>query len=140
MLPLLCLWGVILSFPAPLGHLLVVTVTLLWKGEAGWFCILPNQSCCSVAQSCLTVCDPLDCSTPVLQSFTISLSLLKLMSIESVMPPNLLVLCQPLLLLPSIFSSIRVFSNESGLHIRWPKDWSFSFSISPSNQGRIIKC
>ena len=66
-------------------------------------------------------------------SFTISQSLLKLMSIESVMPSNHLVLCHLLLLLPSIFPSIRVFSNELALHIRWPKYWSFSFSISPSN-------
>ena len=64
-------------------------------------------------------------------SFTISWSLLKLMSIESVMPSNHLILCCPLVLLPSIFSSITVFSNESALHIRWY--WSFSFSISPSN-------
>jgi len=67
-------------------------------------------------------------------SITKSQSLLKLMSIESVMPSNHLVLCCPLLLLPSIFPSIRVFSNESVLHIRWPKYWSFSFSISPSNE------
>ena len=67
-------------------------------------------------------------------SFTISQSLLKLMSVESVMPSNHLILCCPLLLLPLIFPSIRVFSNESLLHIRWPKYWSFSFSISPSNE------
>ena len=67
-------------------------------------------------------------------SFTISQSLLKLMSIELVMPSNHLILCCPLLLLPPIFSSIRVFSNESALCIRWPKYWSFSFSISPSNE------
>ena len=67
-------------------------------------------------------------------SFTVSWCLLKLMSVESVMPSNHLSLCCPLLLLPSIFSSIRVFSNESALHIRWPKYWSFSFSISPSNE------
>ena len=66
-------------------------------------------------------------------SITNSQSLLKLMSIESVMPSNLLILCCPLLLLPSIFPSIRVFSNESALRIRWPKYWSFSFNISPSN-------
>ena len=65
-------------------------------------------------------------------SITNSWSLLKLMSIESVMPSNQLILCHPLFLLPSIFPSIRVFSNESVLHIRWPKYWSFSFSISPS--------
>ena len=67
-------------------------------------------------------------------SFSISWSLLKLMSIESVMPCNHLVLCRPLLLQPSIFPSIRVFSNKSALHIRWPKYWSFSFSISPSSE------
>ena len=65
--------------------------------------------------------------------FTISWNLLKLMSVESVMLPNHLILCHPLLLPPSIFPSIRVFSNESVLFIRWPKCWSFSFSISPSN-------
>ena len=69
-------------------------------------------------------------------SITNSLSLLKLMSFETVMPSNRLILCCPLLL-PSIFSSMRVFSNESALHIRWPKYWSFSFSISPSNSGLI---
>ena len=67
-------------------------------------------------------------------SFTISWRFLKLMSIESVMPPNHLILCHLLLLLPSMFSSIRVFSNESTRHIWWPKYWSFSFSISPSNE------
>ena len=66
-------------------------------------------------------------------SITNSWSLLKLMSIESVMPSNRLILCRPLLLQSSIFPSIRVFSNESALHIRWPKYWSFSFNISPSN-------
>ena len=67
-------------------------------------------------------------------SITNSRSLLKFMSIESVMPSNHLIICCPLLLPPSIFSSIRVFSNESALRIRWPKGWSFSFSISPSNE------
>ena len=67
-------------------------------------------------------------------SITNSQSLLKPMSIESVMPSNHLILCHPLLLPPSIFSSIRVFSNESALHIRWPKDWNFSFNISLSNE------
>ena len=66
--------------------------------------------------------------------FTISWSSLKLMSIESVMPSNHLILCRPLLLPPSIFPSIKVFSNESALGIRWPKHWSFSFNISPSNE------
>ena len=72
-------------------------------------------------------------------SFTISRNLLKLMSIEWMMPYNHLILCCPLLLLPSIFLSIRVFSSESALCIRWPKDWSFSFSISPFNEySRLI--
>ena len=80
----------------------------------------------------LTLCTPMDCSIP---GFPVHhCSLLKLMSIESVMPSNNLTHCHPLLLLPSIFPSIRVFSNESVLCIRWPKYWSFSFSISPSNE------
>ena len=70
-------------------------------------------------------------------SFTISQSLLKLMSTESVMPSNHLILCHPLLLLPSILPSIRVFSNESALLIRWPKSWSFSFSPSKEYSGLI---
>ena len=89
--------------------------------------------CCSVAQSCPTLCDPMDCSQASL-SFTISQSLLKPMSIESVMPSNHLIQYRPLLLLPSIFPGIMVFSNESALRIRWPKYWSFSFNISPSNE------
>ena len=67
-------------------------------------------------------------------SITSSWSLLKLISIESVMPSNHLILCRPVFLLPSIFPSIRVFSNESALQIRWPKCWSFSFNIRPSNE------
>ena len=67
-------------------------------------------------------------------SITNSWTLLKVMSIESVMPSNHLILCRPLLLLPSIFPSIRVFSNESVLHVRWPKIWSFSFSLSPFSE------
>ena len=88
-----------------------------------------TQIHCSVAQSCLTLCNP-----QASLSFTIYWSLLKLMFIDLVMPSNHLILCRPLLLLPSIFPSIRVFSSESALYIRWPKDWSFSFSISPSNE------
>ena len=86
-------------------------------------------------KSCLTFCDPMNCITPgFLVSHQIQ-SLLKLMSIESVMLSNDLVLCHPLLLLPSSFFSIRVFSNESVFHIRWPKYWSvFSFNICPSNE------
>ena len=87
----------------------------------------------SVSQSCLTLCDPMDCSTPGFPVHHQLLSLLKLMSIESVMPSNHLILCRPLLLLLSSFPSIRVFSNESVLLIKWPKYWSFRFNISPSN-------
>ena len=85
----------------------------------------------SVAQSCPTLCDPMNLSMPGLP---ISQSPPKPMSIESVMPSSHLILCRPLLLLPSIFPSFRVFSSESALHIRWPTYWSFSFSISPSNE------
>ena len=80
------------------------------------------------------VSDSLTAAHQASLTFTISQSLLKLMSIESVMPSNHLILCHPHLLLPSIFPSIRVFSNELALHIRWPDYWSFSFSISPSNK------
>ena len=88
----------------------------------------------SVTQLCPTLCDPWTAAHQASLSITNSWSLLKLMSIESVMPSNHLILCRPLLLLPSIFPSIRVFSNESALHIKWPKYWSFSFNISPSNE------
>ena len=88
----------------------------------------------SVAQSCLTLCDPLNRSTPGSLSITNSQSPRKSMSMESVMPSNYLILWCPLLLLPSIFPSIRAFFSESALRIRWPKYWSFSFSISPSNE------
>ena len=89
--------------------------------------------CCSLAKSCPTLCNPMDYRIPASLSI-ISQSLFKLRLIESVMLSNRLILCRPLLLLHSIFPSIRVFSNESALHIRWPKYWSFSFSISPSNE------
>ena len=86
----------------------------------------------SVAQLCPTLCDPTNCSTPGLCVHHHSRSLPKPRSIKSVMPSNHLILCRPLLLLPPIPPSIRVFSNESTLRMRWPKYWSFSFSISPS--------
>ena len=88
----------------------------------------------SVAQACPTLCDPIDCSMPGIPVHHQLLSLFKLMFIELVMPSNHFILCHPLLPLPPIFPSIRVFSNESVLHIRWPKYWSFSFNISPSNE------
>ena len=89
--------------------------------------------CCSVAQSCPTLCNPMDCSTP---DFPVLHHLQELVQIrvKSVMPSNHLILCHPLLLLPSVFPSIRVFSNESALRIRWPKYWSFNFSFSSSNE------
>ena len=87
---------------------------------------------CSVSQSCLTLYNPIDCSTPGLPVLHHVPELLKFMFIESVMPSNHLIFCRPLFLLPPIFPSIRAFSNESVLCIRWPKYCSFSFSISPS--------
>ena len=100
---------------------------IIWYFMTGWWWW------CSVAQSCLTLCHPWTVAHQASLSFTISQSLLELMCIESVMPSKHLVLCCPLLLLPSIFPSIMVFSNELALHIRWPKYWSFSFSVGPSN-------
>ena len=102
------------------------TLTYILLVEGGQFS--------SVTQSCPTACCPMDCIMPGSLSITKSWSLLKLMSIESVMPSNHLILYHPLILLPSIFPNIRVFSNESVLHIRWPKNWSFSFCISPFNE------
>ena len=97
--------------------------------------VLPNiSSVSSVDQSCLTLCTPWTPAHQASLSITNSPSLLKLMSIALMTPSNHLILCHPLLFLPSVFPSIRVFSNESVLHIRWPKYWSFNFSISPSNK------
>ena len=87
----------------------------------------------SVTQPCTTLCDPMDDNTPGLPVHH-QLPKPTQTHIESVMPPNHLVLCRPLLLLLSIFPNIRVFSNGSVLHIRWPKYWSFSFKISPTNE------
>ena len=92
------------------------------------------SSISSVAQSCPTLYNPMNHSTPASLSITNSWSLPKLMSIKLVMPSNHLILCCPLLLLSSVFPSIRVFSNESVLRIRWPNYWSFSFNISPTNE------
>ena len=87
-----------------------------------------------VTQSCLTLCNQWTAGHQASLSITNFQSLTKLMSVESVMLSNHLILCCPLLCLPSIFPSIRVFSNESALRTRWPKYWSFSFNISPSNE------
>ena len=94
----------------------------------------------SIAQLCPTPCDPMNAARQASLSITNSWSLLKVMSIESVMPSKHLILSCPLLLLPPIPPSIRVFSNESTLHMRWPKYWSFSFSISPSNEHPGLIC
>ena len=94
---------------------------------------LPRAWLSSVAQSCPSLCDPMDCSTPGFP-ITNSQGSLKLMSIELVMPSNHLIFCRPLLFLLSVIPSIRVFPSESILHIKWPKYWSFSLSISPSNE------
>ena len=114
-------------------------------GADVWFCNSPSlqlgkevsvSSCVqfsSVAQTCPTFATPWSAARQASLSSTNSWSLLKLMSIESMMPSSHLILCCPLLM-PSIFPSIRVFSTESVLHFRWPKYWSFSFSIGPSNE------
>ena len=124
-----------LPFPSPGGssqpknqaHVSFIARQILYHWATN---ILP---CCSVTHSCLTLCDPMDCSMPGFPVITISQSSIKLMSIKSVIPSNYLILCHPFLLLPSVFPSMRIFSNESALHIRWPKYWSFSFSICPSD-------
>ena len=101
-------------------------------------CLCHHRKCTlefsSVTQWRLTLCDPMDYSTTGFPVHTNYQNLLKLMSIESVMPSNCLILCHLHLLPPSMFPSIRVFSNESVLHIRWPKYWRFSFKISPPNE------
>ena len=95
--------------------------------------------CCLVTKLCLTLCNPWTAACQAALSFTISLSLLKFMSIELVMLSNHFILCHSLLLSPWIFPSIRVFSNELTLYIRWPKYWRFNFSINSSNEhSRLI--
>ena len=120
-----------------------------WPGDRTWvsyvscmadgFFTTSAASVSSVSQSCPTLCEPMDCSTPGLPVHHQLLEFTQTHVLELVMPFNHLILCRPLLLLPSIFPSIRVFSNESVLHIRWPQYWSFSLSISPSNEhSRLI--
>ena len=126
------------QFSCVLVHTLPFPHTFIRKNHFG----KDNKSCLeyfssrsSIAQLCLTFCNPAwTAACQASLSITNSQSLLKLMPIKSVMPSNHLILCHPLLLLPSIFPSIRVFSNESVLRIRWPKYGSFSFSISPFNE------
>ena len=103
-------------------------------GTSAWQCVCTWYSSVQLLSHVQLFVTPRTAVRQAYLSITNSWSLLKLMSIESVMPSNHLILCHPLLLLPSIFPSIRVFSNVSVLHIRWPKYWSFSFSISSSNE------
>ena len=105
-----------------------------WMGVRVSICSVTYVQFSSVAQSCPTLCDPMDYSMSGLPVHYQLPGFTQLMSIELVMPSNHLILCHLLLLLPSIFPSIRAFSNESALRIRWPKYWSFSFSISPFNE------
>ena len=118
-----------------------MNLSKLWeivKDREAWRVVVQFSS---VTQSCRTLCNPMDCSTP---DFLVHHQLpepLKLMSITSGMPSNHLILCRSLLLLPSIFPSIRVFSRELAIRIRWPKYWSVSISISPSNEySALISC
>ena len=98
------------------------------------YIIMPSQFSSVQLLSCVDSATPWTATRQASLSITNSLSLPKLMTIELVMPPNHLILCCPLLLLPSIFPNIRVFSSESALHMRWPEYWSFSFNISPSEE------
>ena len=98
------------------------------------FTVIEHFQFSSVAQSCPTLCDPMNCSTPGLPVHHQLPEFTQTHVLELVMPSSHLIRCRPLLLLPPIPPSIRVFSNESTLHMRWPKYWGFSFSISPSNE------
>ena len=111
-------------------ELILLDISCSWLGEPG---TLLSILIVAVAQSCMTPCDPMDCSMPGFLVLHQPWSLLKLMSIELMRPSNYLILYHPLLL-PSIFPSIRVFSSELTLCIRKPKYWSFSFSVSSSNE------
>ena len=111
---------------------------ILPKGNRGNKLLFTVGQFSSVAQSCPTLCNSMDCSMPGFPVLHPSQSLFKLMPIDSVMPSDCLILCHPLLLLPSIFPNINFFSNESAPHIRWPKYWSFSFSISPSSEYSVL--
>ena len=125
-------------------HLIPVRMTIIkkstdnkcWRGYGGKYirgCLIEFSSVQSLSAVWLFA-TPWTTARQASLSITNSRSLPKLMSIESVMPSNNLIFCHPLLLLPSLFPSIRVFSNKSALLIRWPKYWSFSFNISPSNE------
>ena len=123
------------GFPSHLGHHRELSRVLCYTAHSHLVvCLISSVQFSSVAQSCPTLCDPMNRSTPGLPVHHNSQSSLRLTSIESVMPSSHLILCRPLLLLPPIPPSIRVFSNESPLGMRWPKYWSFSFSIISSKE------
>ena len=128
--------GLMLTFPLFISVILRFKQVVPFPSFSCWYsfrwCPSCLICCCSMAQSCPVLCDPVDYITPGFPDLPHLQNLLKLMSFESVMPSNHLILCHPLLL-PSVFPNIRVFSDKSALHIRWPKYWNFSFSISPSN-------
>ena len=132
---LLCWYDLLSLLVTVFSYPLYVLLVTWWTYSAS---LISLKTCSvrfsSVAQSCPTLCDPMNHSTPGLPVHTNSQSSLRFMSIESVMPSSHLILCRPLLLLPPIPPSIRVFSNESTLHMTWPKYWSFSFSINPSKE------
>ena len=129
---ILYLFAYLITSKAELLHILMDHLYFFFCKCSGGLLIQGVQSVQSLSRVRLFV-TPWTAARQASLSITNSQSLLKLMSIESVMPSNHLILCHPLLL-PSIFPSIRVFSNESALRIKWPKDWTFSFSISPSNE------
>ena len=140
------LWSLLRSSSLPCPLIEILCFNIVWN--CTWFLtslalyhsiftvhyIFSSVQFISIAQSCLTLCNPMNRSTPGLPVHHQLPESTQTHVHELVMPPNHLILCCPLLLLPSIFPSIRVFSNESALRIRWPKYWSFSFSISPSNE------
>ena len=115
------------SFPLP-------SVSALSQMTCSWGACESPSRCCSITQPRPTLRNPTTAAHQASLPFTISQTLLKFMSIQSVMLSDCLILCCPLLLLPSVFPSIRVFSNELALRIRWPKHWSVTFSISPSSE------
>ena len=134
------LWDCNENWPFP-GLRLILSFTFFFVSKLNQSCLRdhsPSVQFSSVAQLCPTLCNPMNCSMPGLPVHSNSRSSLRLMSSESVMPSSHLILGCPLLLLPSIPPSIRVFSNESTLCMRWPKYWSFSFSIIPSKDGPVM--
>ena len=108
---------------------------LLWAAGEG---VCQELNCCSVVQSCLTLCHPKDHSTPGFPVLYHLLEFVRMMSIELVIPSNHLIICHPCLFLPSIFPGFRVFSNELTVCIRWPKYWSFNFNVSPSHEHSVL--